>query len=47
MESKKAELWETELPGAGDGRNGKMLVKGYKRPVITVTSSGDLMGNYS
>jgi len=47
VESKKAELRETELPGAGDWRNGKMLVKGYKRPVIRITSSGDLMGNNS
>ena len=47
MEFKKAELRETEFPGAGDGRNGKMLVKGNKLPVIRVTSSGNLMGNYS
>ena len=48
MELKNAQLKETKsrmmvTQGWGGGGNGKILVKGYKLPVIRLTSSEHLM----
>lgn len=40
-----SQKWSVDwwLPGPGRGENGKMLVKGYKLPVIRRGSSGNVM----